>query len=57
MAAKAIDADGRDYIRRRSFARYCDRVLLPAMQPMELWDLHFLRKLEDTGFMSSLYPS
>ena len=27
------------------------------MQPMELWDLHFLRKLEDTGFMSGLYSS
>lgn len=27
------------------------------MQPMELWDLHFLRKLEDTGFMTSLYSS
>jgi ABC-type nitrate/sulfonate/bicarbonate transport system substrate-binding protein len=24
------------------------------MQPMELWDLHFLRRLEDTGFMSGL---
>jgi ABC-type nitrate/sulfonate/bicarbonate transport system substrate-binding protein len=25
------------------------------MQPMELWDLHFLRRLEDSGFISGLY--
>ncbi len=25
------------------------------MQPMELWDLHFLRQLDDTGFINDLY--
>jgi hypothetical protein len=25
------------------------------INPLELWDLHFLRKLDDTGFIAGLY--